>query len=159
MKIYLYLILFLNVLSSDYRSPSKTAKKCLVNIIGKEETNKLLKGLRKYHRAHGKATFYDYILAKKSEYKEIVDECLLQKIKRRLSKSKKKGKKGKKNIMNEYYLQSIKRDKKVKKKIMRALGKKNKSKAIKKCKNYLGKKACKFVVKRLLAMKRKSKKN
>ena len=56
----------------------------------------------------------------------------------------------------EYYLQSIIKDKKVKKKIMRGLSRKTKSKAVKKCKKYLAQKgACKYVVRRLLAKKNK----
>ena len=153
MKNYIYLLLLLSVICSDYRRPTKSAKNCLIMKYGEEETKQLLAGLRKYHRSHGKATFYEYILAKKPELKEEVEECLMPKIRRRLET--KKGK-TKKSAVMEYYLQSIIKDKKVKKKIMRGLSRKTKSKAVKKCKKYLAQKgACKYVVRKLLAKKNK----
>lgn len=158
MKFYIFIILLLSIFCADYRRPSKSAKNCLIKLLGEEDTKKLIAGLRKYHRTHGKATFYEYICDKRPEYKEEVEECLFKKIKRKLSKSKNKSKK---NVVNEYYLQSIQKDKKVKKKIMKGLKKKTQEKAVKKCTKYLKKKgACKYVVKRLLAMKnKKAKKN
>ena len=95
MKTYIYLLLFLCVICADNRKPSKKAKHCLVEKLGKEEVKSLLSSFRKYHRSHGKAKFPEFIDDKRPELKETLEECLKnnRRLKRKLNKAKRNIKK------------------------------------------------------------------
>ena len=142
---FILLILFISISCSDYRKPSKSQRKCLVKKLGETEAKKLLASLRKYHRTNGKATLYDYILARRPDLKEISDECLLKIKKRRLDKTEDAISKAFDNPLVKYYLKSILRDEKVKNELLEELKKEN-NEAIKAClKTLPNQEICKLV--------------
>ena len=58
MKTYIYLLLFLCVICADNRKPSKKAKHCLVEKLGKEEVKSLIIKFLK-HTPHNKKEIID----------------------------------------------------------------------------------------------------
>ena len=149
-NILLLLILFTFSFCSDYRKPSRTEKKCLINNLGEVQTQKLLESLRKYHRVNGKATLLDYILERRPEMKEIADKCLLKvdkKDRRRLDYNLQDAiDSALNNSMVNYYLESILRDQELKSELISELNKEN-GEALKACKDYLeSEEMCKMVL-------------
>jgi hypothetical protein len=136
MKYFILLsLLFFTVFCGDYRKPTRAQRNCFVKNIGEEETKKLIISLRKYHRTNGKATLLDYILDKRTDLKNIADECLL-KIKRRLDKISDDIDKAFQNQLVDYYMKAILRDERVKSEIINDL-KVNKNFAVKSCSKHL----------------------
>ena len=143
---FIVLILFTSIICGDYRMPNKSERKCLVKKLGEKDTQKLLASLRKYHRANGKATLYDYILDKRPDLKEVSNQCLLKIKKRRLDGTKDEKNETITNSLFKYYLNSILRDEKIKNAMIQGL-KKNNNEAIKVCLQILPNKAiCKTVI-------------
>ena len=146
MKSVLLLFLLIGVFCGDYRRPSPTQKKCIEKKIGKEQTQKLIESLRKYHRINGKATILDYILEKREELKNVADECLLGN-RRRLDKNiSEQINEAFNNSLVNYYMKALLRDPKAKSAILNNI-EKTQEESIKACKTYLtNDKICKMVV-------------
>ena len=140
------LILFIGIICSDYRKPSKSERKCLVKKLGEINTTKLLASLRKYHRSYGKATLLDYILAQRPDLKEVADICLLKIKKRRADNPEELINKAVDNALVKYYFNSIMRDEKIKTEIIKEL-KKNDNEGLKACLKVLpDKEICQLVI-------------
>ena len=150
MKYFIFLsFLFFTVFCGDYRKPTRAQRNCFVNKIGEEETKKLILSLRKYHRTNGKATLLDYILDKRTDLKNIANECLL-KIKRRLDRISDDIDKAFQNQLVDYYMKAILRDERVKSEIINDL-KVNKNVAVKSCLKILDvKDICTLIIDKLL---------
>ena len=142
-------LLFFTVFCGDYRKPTRAQRNCFVKNIGEEETKKLIISLRKYHRTNGKATLLDYILDKRTDLKNIANECLL-KIKRRLDKISDDIDKAFKSQLVDYYMKAILRDERVKTEILNNL-KLNRDFAINACSNHLNdKNICTLVIDKIV---------
>ena len=150
MKYFILLsFLFFTVFCGDYRKPTRAQRNCISKKIGEEETKKLILSLRKYHRTNGKATLLDYILDKRLDLKDLVNECLL-KTKRRLDKISDDIDKAFKNQLVDYYMKAILRDERVKTEVINNL-KVNKDYAINSCSNFLtDKDICTLVIDKIL---------
>ena len=150
MKYFILLsYLFFTVFCGDYRKPTRAQRNCISKKIGEEETKKLILSLRKYHRTNGKATLLDYILDKRTDLKNIANECLL-KIKRRLDKISDDIDKAFQNQLVDYYMKALLRDERVKSEIINDL-KVNKNVAVKSCLKLLDvKDICTLIIDKLL---------
>ena len=67
MRIFLYLFLFLSIICSDIRKPSKYIRNSFKKSLGKKGFRTLYNSFKKYYRAHGEATFPEFIKAKRPE--------------------------------------------------------------------------------------------
>ena len=103
MKIFLYLILFLSIICSDIRKPSKYIRNSFKKSLGKKGFRILYNSFKKYHRSHEEATFPEFIKAKRPELNPMLNK--FKKKGRKLSKKlfieKLKEKNVKEDIINE----------------------------------------------------------
>ena len=89
MKIFIYLFLFLSIICTDIPKPSKYIRNCFEKSLGEKGFKILYNSFKKYYRAHGEATFPEFIKAKRPELNPM------------LNKFKKKGRKLSKKLFIE----------------------------------------------------------
>ena len=92
MRIILYLFLYLSIICSDIRKPSKYIRNSFKKSLGKKGFRILYNSFKKYHRAHGEATFPEFIKAKRPELNPM------------LNKFKKKGRK----LSKKFFIEKLK---------------------------------------------------
>ena len=113
MKTFIYILLFISIICSDPRKPSKFTRNCLIEELGEEKVKNLFASFRKYHRSNGKAKFSEFIYDKKPELKETLEKCRNIKKKRRLDKEIKDMNKEEKEKMVKEMIKDIKEGKKI----------------------------------------------
>ena len=105
--------LFLSIICSDIRKPSKYIRNSFKKSLGKKGFRILYNSFKKYHRAHGEATFPEFIKAKRPELNPMLNK--FKKKGRKLSKKlfieKLKAKNVKEDIINEVKMEMKKMQK------------------------------------------------